>query len=111
MGRFIKGDIVVLNYLFSDFSGMKRRPALVVADLDGDDIILCQITSKAKTDRYAIELQDLDFVDRKLNTKSVVRPNKIFTADSSIILYTACRVSNHMTDMVIKAIVDIVSTC
>ena len=31
MGRFVKGDIVVLNFPFSDLSGNKRRPALVVA--------------------------------------------------------------------------------
>ena len=51
MGKFVKGDIVVLSYPFSDFSGAKRRPTLVIADLDGDDVILCQITSQAKTDR------------------------------------------------------------
>ena len=42
MGRFVKGDIVVLSYPFSDFSCAKRRPALVISNLDGDDIILCQ---------------------------------------------------------------------
>ena len=77
MGKFIKGDIVVLSYPFSDFSGIKRRPALVIADLDGDDVILCQITSQAKTDRYAIKLEDDDFSNGKLNVKSVIRPNKI----------------------------------
>jgi len=46
MGKFVKGDIVVLSYPFSDFSGVKRRPALVIADLNGDDVILCQITSQ-----------------------------------------------------------------
>jgi len=89
----MKGDIVVLNFPFSDLSGTQRRPALVIADLDGNDVILCQITSQAKTDRYALELQDRDFTDGKLNVKSVIRPNKIFTADSGIILYTACKIS------------------
>ena len=76
MGRFVKGDIVVLSYPFSDFSALKRRPALVIADLDGDDVILCQITSQAKMDRYALKLQDEDFTDGKLNIQSVIRPNK-----------------------------------
>jgi len=39
MGRFVKGDIVVLNFPFSDLSGTKRRPALVLADLIGNDIM------------------------------------------------------------------------
>jgi len=106
MGKFVKGDIVVLSYPFSDFSGVKRRPALVIADLEGDDVILCQITSQAKTDGYALELQDEDFIKGKLNAKSVVRPNKIFTADSNIILYTACKISSDKADITIKAIID-----
>ena len=110
MGRFVKGDIVVLSYPFSDFSGVKRRPALVIADLDGDEVILCQITSQAKTDRYAIKLQDGDFTYGKLNPASVIRPNKIFTADSNIILYAACKISGEKTDTVIKAIMDIMNS-
>ena len=109
MGKFVKGDIVVLSYPFSDFSGAKRRPALVIADLDGDDVILCQITSQAKTDRYAITLEDEDFTDGKLNVESVIRPNKIFTADSNIILYTACKIRREKTDKVIISIIDIIN--
>jgi mRNA-degrading endonuclease toxin of MazEF toxin-antitoxin module len=50
MGRFVKGDVVVLNFPFSDLTGTKRRPALVLSDLTGNDIILCQITSIATKD-------------------------------------------------------------
>ncbi|MFA6084453.1 hypothetical protein [Mucilaginibacter sp.] len=50
MAKFIKGDVVVIPFPFSDLSGSKRRPALVLADLPGDDIILCQITSQQNAD-------------------------------------------------------------
>jgi len=33
MERFVKGDIVVLPFPYSDFSASKKRPALVLADL------------------------------------------------------------------------------
>ncbi len=45
MEKFIKGDVVVMPFPFSELSGSKKRPALVLADLPGDDILLCQITS------------------------------------------------------------------
>ena len=109
MGRFVKGDIVVLSYPFSDFSETKRRPALVIADLDGDDVILCQITSQAKKDKYAVNLNEEDFINGRLNVESVIRPNKIFTADSNIILYTACKISSDKMDAVVKAIIDIIN--
>jgi len=44
--RFVKGDVVVVPFPFSDLTGAKRRPALVLAELDGEDRILCQITSQ-----------------------------------------------------------------
>ena len=57
MAGFVKGEVVVIPFPFSDLSGSKRRPALVLADLPGDDIILCQITSQnSSKDPFAIPL-------------------------------------------------------
>jgi len=50
MAAFIKGDVVVIPFPFSDLSGSKKRPALVLADLPGNDILLCQITSQQTND-------------------------------------------------------------
>jgi mRNA interferase MazF len=36
MGRFVKGDVVVIPFPYSALSGAKKRPALVIAPLDGD---------------------------------------------------------------------------
>ena len=46
MGRFVRGDIVVFPFPFSDLSAHKRRPVLVVKDLVGIDFIVCPITTK-----------------------------------------------------------------
>jgi mRNA interferase MazF len=45
MGKFVVGEVVVLPFPQTDLQAGKRRPVLVVADLTGDDLILCQITS------------------------------------------------------------------
>ena len=54
MGKFVKGDIVVTPFPFSDLSTNKKRPALIVATLQGGDVVMCQITSKNVNDSYAI---------------------------------------------------------
>ena len=107
MGKFIKGDIVVLPFPFSDLSGSKRRPALVVADLDGDDVILCQITSVARSDVYAVPLDLADFESGTLPAKSFVRPNKIFTAAQQLILYSPGRLKPEKQQEVTTAIIEI----
>ena len=89
MAKFIKGDVVVIPFPFSDLTQIKRRPALVILALEGDDVILCQITSRTIRDSYAIPLEDKDFKTGELKQSSNVRPNRIFTADSHIILYKA----------------------
>lgn len=61
MGRFVKGDVVVLPFPFSDLSASKKRPAFVVANLPGDDVILCQITSQSIQDRFSVAIRSTDF--------------------------------------------------
>ena len=106
MERPVKGDVVVVPFPFSDLSLAKRRPALVLADLDGDDVILVQITSRAMQDRYSLPIADADFAQGELRLPSYVRPNRIFTADRSLILY---RVGMLKPDRLAEAVTRVVS--
>jgi len=45
LAKFVKGEVVVILFPFSNLTQAKRRPALVIAGLEGDDLILCQIVS------------------------------------------------------------------
>lgn len=87
MEALVKGDVVVIPFPFSDLSASKKRPALVVTSLEGDDLILCQITSKERFDNYALSLAASDFKTGQLAVESVIRPNRLFTADRAIIDY------------------------
>jgi len=109
MGKFIKGDVVVLPFPFSDLSSSKRRPALVLANLKGNDVILCQITSKDVNDSYAITLLSSEFVEGSLNLDSNIRPNRLFTADESIIVYKVGAINVDKIKIVIKKTIEILS--
>ncbi len=105
MERFVKGDVVVVPFPFSDLTRAKRRPALVIAELEGDDLILCQITSHSVRDRYAVPIDENDFETGTLRKRSNLRPNRIFTADRHIILYRAGHLKPEKMNEVIKEIV------
>ncbi|MDR1316463.1 MAG: type II toxin-antitoxin system PemK/MazF family toxin [Spirochaetales bacterium] len=109
MGQFVAGDIVVILFPFSDLSGSKHRPAFVIADLPGDDIIICQITSRHKSDPFALPLTADDFISGSLPVNSFIRPNRIFTADKNIILSTAGRASGAKTGEVVSAVINIIT--
>jgi len=107
MGRFVKGDVVVVPFPFSDLTRSKRRPALVLTELTGDDLILCQITSQNIYDIYSIDLCDNDFESGGLNKPSNVRPNRLFTADRQIVLYKAGHLKNAKIQNVVDALIEI----
>lgn len=92
MGKPVAGEVVVLSFPQTDLQVGKRRPALVVADLTGDDVVLCQITSQARRDPYSIHLVAGDFERGRLAVDSFIRSNRLFTVDHAVILYSAAKV-------------------
>ena len=110
MERPVKGDVVVVPFPFSDLSLAKRRPALVLANLDGDDVIMVQITSRAMQDRYSLPITDADFAQGELRLPSYVRPNRIFTADRSLILYRIGTLKPGRTSEVVARVVAILES-
>ena len=107
MARFVRGDVVVVPFPFSDLTYAKRRPALVLAALGGDDLILCQITSRNLQDHYAVSLDGSDFQSGSLRQQSNLRPNRVFTADRHIVLYVAGHLADEKTAEAVERLVAI----
>jgi len=79
------GSVVLLPFPYADFSGYKRRPALVVGHAEFGNVIICQITSKSLTSKRAIRLDPSDLEMGELKLMSYVRPDKLFTLDTKLI--------------------------
>jgi mRNA interferase MazF len=108
VAKFVKGDVVVVPFPFSDLTQAKRRPALVVSVLEGDDLMLCQVTSQFVKDSYAISIEGKDFEEGGLKQKGNVRPNRLFTADSHIVLYRIGNLKKDKLNEIIEKIIEIV---
>jgi len=109
MGGFVKGDVVVIPFPFSDLSSSKRRPALVVAVASSRDLIVAQITSQSFRDGYAIAISVSDFLDGGIKADSNVRPNILFTIDANLIAYKAGALKIEKTNDVTSAIIKMLS--
>ena len=105
MERFVKGDVVVVPFPFSDLSGSKRRPALVLTDPRGDDMIICQITSKPTDDIFAQLLIPEDFVSGSLLVNSYIRPLRVFTIDKHIVFRKVGKITPERMNKVIDCII------
>lgn len=110
MAGLVKGDVVVVPFPFSDLTHSKRRPALVLTALQGNDLILCQITSRTIKDCYAVLIQENDFESGGLRQESNARPNRLFTADEHIILYRIGNLKKPKIEQIIYTITEIIKS-
>ncbi|MDQ3707089.1 MAG: type II toxin-antitoxin system PemK/MazF family toxin [Chloroflexota bacterium] len=97
-----------MHFPFTDLSGARLRPAIVVQNLPGDDMILCMVTSQSARDADAIPLDSSGFSRGSLHKPSNIRPNRLFTGENRIVNYQAGTLTQDTMDVVTDAVVDIV---
>lgn len=107
MERFVKGEIVVLPFPYTDFSNVKKRPAVVIATLKGTNVVLAQITTNKRNDEDLISLTKKDFVSGSLSSDSFIMASLIFTADSSRIEYKAGKINSKKIKEIEKKLVEV----
>lgn len=104
MGKFTVGSVVLVTFPFSDLKGQKIRPALVLANVEFGNFVLCQITSKPYTSKIAICVKSKDFSKGNLPVVSYVRPDKLFTADATIMKDVVGELSPGVKNKILKSV-------
>ncbi len=87
MEEFVKGNVIVIEFPFSDLKNVKRRPVLVLKVPKGEDIIVAQITGSSYNKLVELPMTDRDFKQGSLKRESFVRVDKIASIEKSLINY------------------------
>lgn len=88
------GDVVLVPYPFSDLSGVKQRPALVVASFDELNESICMmLTSQFKGGNFEYTIEN--WKEAGLLVPTVARISRLFTMDYKIIRKKIGRLSNQ----------------
>jgi mRNA interferase MazF len=77
-----KGDIVLITFPFTDLSGSKLRPAVIIADTTLD-LTVCFITTQLQWQ----EITDVKVISTSFNglrKQSLIRTSKIATLDKAL---------------------------
>ena len=85
------GHIVLAPFPFTDLSGNKVRPALILGVQNScDDVTVCFISSVAqnKIQKFEVplDMSEKDFDHTGLKVKSIIKVSKIATLDKVVIL-------------------------
>jgi mRNA interferase MazF len=104
MEEFVKGDVIVLEFPFSNLMQAKRRPSLVIKVPKGSDLIVCQITGKSYEKSVEIPIKKTDFDKGGLKVESYLRLDKIFSLEKSLIKYKVGRLKLEKFDDVLDRV-------
>lgn len=105
MGVASVGSVLLVKFPYSDLSSYKNRPAIVVAKAEFNNLVLCQITSQKISSKMVVSLNSpQDFDVGELPLSSFIRTDKIFTADSSLIVRELGKVSDTKLQEVLSQI-------
>ena len=86
----LQGDLLLVPFPFSDQSGRKVRPVIVLSNNEfnghSEDIIVVGVTSNLSKDKYAIKLDDKDLEEGKLITSCMIKIENILRLDRHLII-------------------------
>jgi len=77
-----KGDIVLITFPFTDLTGSKLRPAVVLADTN-IDFTVCFITTQIQWQEFT-DVMLLPSTSNGLKKQSLIRTSKIATLDKTL---------------------------
>ncbi len=100
--KYSKGDIVVINFPFSDLINAKKRPMVVLAE-KGEDIVGCSITSNPHSEGIPIE----DFEEGSLPLKSKIKYRQISTFLKSLAIKKVAKISKSTHKELLRKINDL----
>ncbi len=112
MGQVLKKkDIILVPFPFSDQSGSKKRPGLIIShdrfNESSEDLIICAITSNVSNDKNTIVIKADDWKDG-MYSESCVKAAIILTIERSIVLKRIGRLSGERFKEVIEKVHSII---
>ena len=105
MERFVKGDVVVIDFPFSNLQKSKRRPVLILKVPNGEDLIVIQITGNTYNADLEIPLELKDFKKGTLNRISFLRIDKIASIEKSLIKYKIGNLKQNKFEEIVERII------
>ncbi|MEB2775552.1 type II toxin-antitoxin system PemK/MazF family toxin [Algoriphagus sp. D3-2-R+10] len=89
----IKGDVILVPFPFTDLTGLKNRPALVLLATEYD-ITVAFISTQIKG-ASSLDLLIHPNIENGLKRESLIRVSKIVTLDKKIVLGRLGRISDN----------------
>ena len=106
-------DIFLVPFPFSDFSGSKVRPVLIISNNrfnnSSKNIIVCGITSNLDKKEYSIKIDNKSIIERELYDSCCIKTENILKIDKELLIKKIGKLKQEIFAKVLKAINSIIS--
>lgn len=82
-------DILLVPFPFSDQSGTKVRPVLVLSNDEynqNEDLIVCAITSNLRPGKYSLIIDEKNLESGRLHQKSLIKVDSLLKISNKLII-------------------------
>lgn len=109
----LQGEILLVPFPFSDQSGRKVRPVVVISNDTfnewSEDVLVAGITSNISKDKYTLNLDNRDLIAGKLITKCCIKVENILKIDNELIVKKIGKIKREKMDEIKKILINIIS--
>lgn len=77
------GDVLIINFPFTDGKGSKRKPVLVIKETDDNDLLIAKITTQTYNTEF--DMAVTEWQKAALLSASIIRLHKIQTIHASLV--------------------------
>ena len=100
-----KGDIVLIPFPFTDLTGNKTRPAIILIDSE-ENVTVCFITSQLNyQNEFDIHIQPSPL--NGLKKPSIIRLSKLATIDKELVIGLLGELDNQYLELVNKTLIQL----
>ena len=103
-------DLLLVPFPFSDQSGRKVRPVIVISNNEfnkySDDVIVIGVTSNILKDKYTINLTNNNLDEGKLLTNCIIKVENLLKLDKELVIKKIGKINKET----LKNIIDKLST-
>ena len=83
-------DLLLIPFPFSDFSGSKIRPVLVLSkssfNVSSNDVIVCGITTNTEKNHYSVSITNKDLEQGQLHSACNIKVENILKVDKRMVI-------------------------
>ncbi len=109
----LQRDIFLVPFPFSDQSGKKVRPVIVISNSEfnehSQDCLVVGITSNISREKYSLKLSNAELEDGKLFMQCCVKVENILKIDQKFMLKKIGKVNRQKFEAIIKTVNTIIS--